>query len=444
MIKFFKTIVTAVTLSFVLPLSSAQAKLFDIEEFTLDNGLQVIVIPNHKAPIVKQMVWYKVGSVDEPAGKGGLAHLLEHLMFRGTEDVEDGAFNQIVSDNGGMMNAFTSRDVTAYHEFVDITRLELMMFLEADRMKNLNITPEAFEKERKIVFQERMQMVENNPTAAFGEMMRRTLWQEHPYARPVSGFPNEIISLTLEDAQNFYKTHYVPNNAVLVLSGDIDAVTAQTLAEKYFGKIEKTDYENNTEFQNIKNETSSKMLSKAPQIETSRFVKSFVVPSLGQDKSLAYAFVLLSAYLGEGDTSQLYRRLVEDEEVAVAVSTAYDFSARSYGTFSISALPAQGVSVETFEEKLNEALEDSIRRLNWEELHKVKNKVLAGLIYLKDNPSDAAEIVGSLASVGISVEDIENYDQNIEAVKLQDINNAVKLLRKAVNVQGFLLPQKGA
>ena len=444
MIKFFKTIVTAVTLSFVLPLSSAQAKLFDIEEFTLDNGLQVIVIPNHKAPIVKQMVWYKVGSVDEPAGKGGLAHLLEHLMFRGTEDVEDGVFNQIVSDNGGVMNAFTSRDVTAYHEFIDITRLELMMFLEADRMQNLNITPEAFEKERKIVFQERMQMVENNPTAAFGEMMRRTLWQEHPYARPVSGFPNEIMSLTLEDAQNFYKTHYVPNNAILVLSGDIDAVTAQTLAEKYFGKIEKTDYENNTEFQNIKNVTSSKVLSKAPQIETSRFVKSFVVPSLGQDKSLAYAFVLLSAYLGEGDTSQLYRRLVEDEEVAVAVSASYDFSARSYGTFSISALPAQGVSVETFEEKLNEALEDSIRSLNWEELHKVKNKVLAGLIYLKDNPSDAAEIVGSLASVGISVEDIENYDQNIEAVKLQDINNAVKLLRKAVNVQGFLLPQKGA
>ena len=212
MIKFFKTIVTAVTLSFVLPLSSAQAKLFDIEEFRLDNGLQVIVIPNHKAPIVKQMVWYKVGSVDEPAGKGGLAHLLEHLMFRGTEDVEDGAFNQIVSDNGGVMNAFTSRDVTAYHEFVDITRLELMMFLEADRMKNLNITPEAFEKERKIVFQERMQMVENNPTAAFGEMMRRTLWQEHPYARPVSGFPNEIMSLTLEDAQNFYKTHYMKDN----------------------------------------------------------------------------------------------------------------------------------------------------------------------------------------------------------------------------------------
>ena len=297
---------------------------------------------------------------------------------------------------------------------------------------------------RKIVFQERMQMVENNPTAAFGEMMRRTLWQEHPYARPVSGFPNEIMFLTLEDAQNFYKTHYVPNNAILVLSGDIDAVTAQTLAEKYFGKIEKSYYKNNTEFQNIKNETSSKVLSKAPQIETSRFVKSFVVPSLGQDKSLAYAFVLLSAYLGEGDTSQLYRRLVEDEEVAVAVSTAYGFSARSYGTFSISALPAQGVAVETFEEKLNEALEDSIRRLNWEELHKVKNKVLAGLIYLKDNPSDAAEIVGSLASVGISVEDIENYDQNIEAVKLQDINNAVKLLRKAVNVQGFLLPQKGA
>ena len=444
MIRFFKTLAAAAVINFAILQPEARAKLFEIETFKLDNGLEVLVVPNRKAPIVKQMIWYKVGSVDEPAGKGGLAHLLEHLMFRGTEDIEDGAFNQIVSDNGGEMNAFTSYDVTAYHEFVDITRLELMMFLEADRMQNLRITPEAFEKERKIVYQERMQMVENNPTSAFGEMVRRTLWQEHPYARPVSGFPDEIMSLTLEDAQNFYDKHYAPDNALLVLSGDIDAVTAKILAEKYFGEIEKSSNENNLKFQDIKGVSSTKILTKSPQIEAPRFVKNFVVPSVGQDKSLAYAFVLLSAYLGEGDTSKLYRRLVEDEQVAVGVSTSYGFSARSYATFSISALPAPGVSLEVFEEKLNEALHDAVKQLSWEELHKVKNKILAGLVYLKDNPSDAAEIVGSLAAVGVPVDDIENYDKNIEAVKLQDITKAIKLLQKSNNVQGVLLPEKGA
>lgn len=443
MISFFKAAVVTV-LGGLIWCQAAQAKLFDVESFTLDNGLEVWVVPNHKAPIVKQMVWYKVGSVDEPVGKGGLAHLLEHLMFRGTKNVEDGMFNQIISDNGGEMNAFTSRDVTAYHEFVDISRLELAMFLEADRMLNLNITPEAFEKEQKIVYQERMQMVENNPTASFGERMRRTLWQEHPYSRPVSGMPDEILSITLDDVKQFYSQHYVPNNAVLVLSGDIDVVTAQTLTEKYFGDIPTKIYNKNVNFQIAKEETSSKILSKSPKIEAKRFLKNYIVPSVVQDKTMAYALSLLSVYLGEGDTSQLYRRLVEDEQVAVAVSTSYDFSSRSYGTFSISALPAQNISPSEFEEKLNEALVEALNLLDWDELQRLKNKVLAGLIYLKDNPSDAAEIVGQLASVGMSVDEIENYDQNIEAVKLQDMKKAAQLLRHTLSVQGFLLPEKGA
>ena len=214
--------------------NSAQAKLFNGEEFYLDNGLRVIVIPNHRAPIVKHMVWYKAGSIDEPLGKGGEAHLLEHLMFRGTRKIKGNRFNEIMEANGAESNAFTSTDMTAYHQGLDISRLELAMFLEADRMQNLEISDKDFALERDIVFQERKQRIDNNPAAYFGEALRRSLWLDHPYARPVTGMPEEILALTKEDVEAFYNKFYAPNNAVLVLSGDIDVKTAKLLAEKYY------------------------------------------------------------------------------------------------------------------------------------------------------------------------------------------------------------------
>ena len=196
-----------------------------------------MVIPNHKAPIVKHMVWYKAGSADEPHGRGGTAHLLEHLMFRGTKKVKDGKFNDIVNRNGGESNAFTSLDYTAYHQFWDISRLELAMFLEADRMQNLRITPEAFAKERDIVYQERRQVVDNNPLSYFGESLRKLLWQNHPYGLSVGGTPEDIMAITQADVEDYYQRFYAPNNAILVLAGDIDVPTAKVLAEKYYGGV---------------------------------------------------------------------------------------------------------------------------------------------------------------------------------------------------------------
>ena len=423
---------------------SAEAKLFDVTEFYLDNGMQVIVIPNSKAPIVKQMVWYKAGSVDEPLGKGGLAHLLEHLMFRGTEKVPGSEFNDIVTNNGGVMNAFTSQDFTTYHEFVDVSRLELVMFLEADRMKNLNITPEAFEKERDIVYQERKQVVENNPTAYFGEAMRRTLWQEHPYSRPVTGMPDEILNLKLEDAVDFYQDYYAPNNAVLVLSGDITPVQAETLAKKYFGDLEADQSESKprTDWPKLDKTSSTKLEMKLPQVNVKRFVKSFIVAPYAEDKEQAFAMMVLSAYLGEGETSKLYRKLVEDDEIALSVSTAYDFSGRSYGTFVLEVMPKEGVSNAELEEAINEAVKEALDDLDLRELQKIKRKMLAGLQYLKDNPSDAANIVGALAASGLSVEEIVNYDKSVEAVSLRDIKQAAQVLLASINVQGILSPMK--
>ena len=264
MLKTGKIIVSALVA--LLVSFPAAARLFDIEEYRLVNGATLLVVENRKAPIVKHMVWYQAGAVDEPIGKGGVAHLLEHLMFRGTKKVEDGAFNEIVIRNGADMNAFTSYDMTAYHEFSDLSRLELMMALEADRMANLEFDENAFKKEQQIVFQERKQVVENNPTAYFSEMMRRNLWQEHPYSRPITGTPEEILSLTSDDVWDFYHRFYAPNNAILVLSGDIDSVAAKTLAEKHYGKIARRNNSKTTEFPKLENTSSTKTLMKTKNL----------------------------------------------------------------------------------------------------------------------------------------------------------------------------------
>lgn len=417
---------------------AAEARLFEAEEFFLYNGLRVVVIPNHKAPIVQQMVWYNVGSVDEAPGKGGVAHLLEHLMFRGTEEVKDGEFNRLITENGGSMNAFTSRDVTVYHEFMDVSRLELAMFLEADRMSGLKITPETFEKERDIVFQERMQVVENNPTAYFSEVMQRNLWQEHPYARPITGTPEEILQLSQKDAEDFYGRYYAPNNAILILSGDITTAEAKDLSEKYFGNVEKKEIGKRIEFPEFKGFRSSKTLMKMPQINVSRMVRYYVVPSYAQDKNQALALTVLAKYLGDGDTSQLYRRLVEDEKSAVSVAAGYDLASRSYAVFVLSALTDHP---EVFEKDLDEALREAIAAFDAEALQKAKKQMLAGIIYLKDNPADAAEIAGNLLSGGMSLEDVKNYDKAIEAVSLTDVRKAAARLLKGGYVQGFLLPE---
>ncbi len=439
--QFFNILLLFGLLAFSL---SAQAKLFNGEEFVLDNGLQVIVLPNHKAPIVKHMLWYKSGSVDEPMGKGGMAHLLEHLMFRGTKNVEGTAYNRLMEENGADSNAFTGQDMTAYHQALDITRLELAMFLEADRMQNLTISDEDFAKERDIVFQERKQRVDNNPTAYFGEVLRRDLWQEHPYARPVTGMPEEILSLTKDDVLRFYKKYYVPNNAILILSGDIDVATAKILAEKYYGGVKKSALPENSEFPVPEKSSKTRVDMSRPQINGYRILKTFVAPSVNYRAGDIYALIVLSAYLGEGETSRFYKKLVMEDKLAVDVSSSYNFAARSYGTFSISAVPQQNVAPEDLLAALDKEWEASLQALNKIELEKVKTKMLAGLVYLKDNPRDAAAIVGTMAVAGMPLSEIEKQEDEIKAVTVEQVKNAARrLVAGGAEVEGILRPERG-
>lgn len=334
--KFYQILVAAALL---LPLNAGAKELFKAEEFSLENGLRVVVIENYKAPLIKHMIWYNAGAVDEKYGKGGSAHLLEHLMFRGTKKVKDGEFNSVMHENGVDSNAFTSYDMTVYHEFADVSRLEALMALEADRMQNLNFDEKAFAAEQKIVFQERKQVVENNPSAPFGERLNILLWGNSQYGHPVTGLADEIMSLTAEDVRDFYQSYYAPNNAVLVLAGDINVPTAKKLAEKYYGKIPAREIiKQKIAAENVKFNERLKM--KLPQITTPKLVYKYLLPDTEMLNDKIYDYMVLAEYLGGGQTSALYNALVEKLKVAVGVSADYSFNASANSVFSLSAIPA--------------------------------------------------------------------------------------------------------
>ena len=422
-----------------------RAENFNVQEFYRDTGLQVIVIENHKAPIIQQMLFYKVGAVDEKPGQGGIAHLLEHLMFRGTTKVDGQLFNQILEQNGAESNAFTAQDITAYYQFMDISRLELAMFLEADRMQGLDLNKRNFKTERDIVFQERKQRVDNNPTALFFEKVRAVLWQEHPYGKPVTGQDREIDNLTQNMAKEFYESYYAPNNAILILSGDIEPQVAKSLAEKYFGEIEPRKVGLKADFPKLDKQFDARLEMKLPQIKAERMVKLYVAPSVNLDKTEVYPLMVLAAYLGEGETSKLYKKLVLQEKAALGVSVSYDYASRSYGGFSISATPKEDIKTEDFEAALNKAIKQAVAEITIEEIEKTKAKMLAGQVYLRDNPNDAAYIVGAMAAVGMSVEEIENHAENIRKVSAAEVRQAAKkLFGGAISVTGIVKPAEEA
>ncbi len=445
-----KTIYLIVLYVLFFPLL-AWAELLPMEEFSLPNGLRVIVISNHKAPIVKQMLWYKVGSIDEPVGKGGVAHLLEHLMFRGTKNIPDSGFNEIVARHGADSNAFTSTDFTAYHELSDISRLEVMMALEADRMVNLEFEPEAFKAERQIVFQERKQRIDNNPTAQFGELLNTMLWQKSPYARPVTGTEEEILNLTPADVRSFYQTYYSPANAVLVLSGDINLTEAQILVQKYFGSItkktpksDKDDADERERLSAGKYHTTVQMQMRHPEVRTPRVVRQYLVPSLKEDVRKAYALMVFAQYLGGGDSSFLNKELVLSGRVAAAAAS-YSLLSRGAGVFAVSAVPMRAQTALKTETLLSQAVQQAMNALDKESTEKEKQKILSGLVYIKDNPSDAAMLVGQMAALGFSLADINAYEDNIRQVTTEEIKTIVlDMIENAPSVTGFLLPAEYA
>ena len=423
----------------------AKASVFDAEETRLDNGLRVIVSENHKAPIAKVMLWYKVGSMDETTGKSGLAHLLEHLMFRGTKTVPASKFNEIMHQNGVEFNAFTNTDFTVYHETTDISRLEAVLALEADRMTNLDISDEAFLGEQKIVLEERRQRIDNNPKSLFAEEVNQVLWQNTPYAHPVAGFESDINSLTKDDALDFYRRYYAPDNAVLVITGDITPSLGFKFAQKYFGHItKKSDIKKrpDKDFEAIVGGGNYLIAKELDDVKTTNITSYFTVPSILSHIKKAYALLIFSNYFGESKNSYLKRHLVETNKVIAASSNIYIYS-RGVATFTAAAVPFEKAGVFDNFAILANILEQSVRDLTKDDVEKEKKKMLSSFVYVKDDPEDTAYFLGQMAGLGFSLEEIENHKKNIEDVTFEDVKKAaLQMLKKSKRVMAVSSPKQ--
>ncbi len=420
-----------IILIFLCMAQEVHAKLFNAKEFMLDNGLRVVVIENNKAPIIEHRLVYKVGAIDESEQKAGLAHLLEHLMFKKTKKISN--FNQLMQHHGVEFNAATGYDFTAYYAFADISKLEMIMLLEADRMKNLAFDEKDLENEKNVVLQERKQVVENSPDYLFDESFDKILWQNHPYAKPITGTEDTINNISKEDVYDFYERYYNPKNAVLVLAGNITEDKANVLAQKYYGKIKNNGQKNNNQFENVTPVTA----------ELNMKLKNIYQPKLLFKSAIKtediYPFILLSQFLGGGETSYLYKNLVSKHKKAVSINAYFDAFARGTKQFVLTAVPVNGVEYNELKEEIIREISKAMKSLSQEQLEKEKKKAVAGLIYLSDNPQDAAQITGYLASTGFSLEQIENYAEEIKKVTLQQLKDASeKLLTGSANVWGFL------
>lgn len=413
-------------------------------EFTLSNGMQVVVVPDHRAPVVTHMVWYRVGAADEPRGKSGIAHFLEHLMFKSTEKIASGEFSRIVSRMGGQDNAFTSQDATAYFQRIHKDRLGQVMAMEADRMVNLRLTENEVLTERDVILEERRSRVENNPQAVLDEQMNAVLYYSHTYGIPVIGWEHEIARLTREDALSFYKHHYAPNNAILVVSGDVTPEEVRRLAEETFGKIPANpEITPRVRPMDPEQRAARRVELKDPRAGKPSIQRYYVTPSYVTAKpGEAEALDLLMKIAGSGATSRLYQKLVATDKIASSAGGWYGGSSMDFGKIAIYAIPADGVSLETVEKAIDAVLADIIENgVTEAELARAKKAYLAEYIYESDNQATLARRYGWGLVVGRAVEDIEAWPERIAKVTLDDIKTAARrYLDPRRSVTGTLIP----
>lgn len=422
----------------------AAARVFDPETFTLANGMQVVVIPNHRLPMITQMVWYRVGAADEPPGKSGIAHLLEHMMFKGTADVAPGDFSKIVARNGGRDNAFTSSDYTGYYQTIAADRLELVMKLESDRMANLKIDPDIFRTEQQVVQEERRTRTDNEPSALLDERVDAALWVTHSYKNPVIGWDHELKALTREDAVTFYQHWYGPNNAVLVIAGDTSTAQVKPLAEKYYGALPKRDGIDRARNRALPPRADAVITMRHPHVEQPSWTRHIIAPSytLTEKPADPYALQVLSELLGGGTTSRLYQGLVVERKLASSAGAAYGPNAVDFGRFSVSASPREGVAMPQVEAALLAELDRLVKGgVTADEVNRAKTRLRASVIYARDSLQTGAQVLGGALSTGQSVEDVETWPERIAAVTAADVTEAARLvLTEKPNVTGILLP----
>jgi len=438
------TLVLVVFLAMAL-VPRAGAVMFSPESFTLSNGMQVVVIPNHRAPIVIHMVWYKVGAADQPAGKSGIAHFLEHLMFKGTKTVKPGEFSKIVARNGGTDNAFTTHDYTAYFQKVAKDKLELMMRLEADRMTNLVLTDAEVLPEREVVQEERRSRTDNDPAAQLYEQAQAALYLNHPYRFPIIGWGHEIAKLSTADAIAFYRRFYVPNNAILIVAGDITAAELRPLAEKYYGAIARGHEVIRTRPAEPDHRAARRVVLTSPQVGQPSWSRTYIAPSYSTaEGNQAYALQVLADVMGGGTTSRLYRRLVVEQGIAASAGAWYNSSRLDVGTFGVSASPRPGTSPAALEAAVIAELKRIVSAgVTAAEVARVKKSMTASAIYARDSLRAGPNIFGRALTTGQTIADVEAWPERIAAVTVDEVNAAARaVLKETDSVTSVLLRGK--
>ncbi|HVI53307.1 MAG TPA: pitrilysin family protein [Candidatus Sulfotelmatobacter sp.] len=430
---------------FLMAGGNAQAQMFNPETFTLKNGLQVVVIPNHRVPVVSHMLWYKVGSGDEQPGKTGLAHMVEHMMFKGTKTVPAGAFSKIVAQNGGRDNAFTTADYTAFYQNVSVDKLDLVMKLEADRMANLKLDDKDFQPERQVVLEERRMRIENEPEALLQEQMTASLFLVSPYHHPVIGWRPEIEGYKLADIVDFHKRWYAPNNAVLILSGDVTAAQVRPLAEKYYGVIPARPVPPRVREAEPEQVAGRSLELRDPDVHQPDWIRSYLAPSYHQgDTAQAYPLQLLAEIVGGGNTSRLYKALVVERKLAASADAGYNAQAVGLSSFDVEVTPAPGVSME----QLIPAVEDELKALadsgvTEEEVARAKQRLKVSVSYAKDSFHTGPRVLGAALTTGETAADVEAWPQRIAAVTAEQVSAAAKaVLQERQSVTGQLLPAR--
>ena len=419
--------------------------MFDPGTFTLDNGLQVVVVENRRAPIVVHAVWYKVGAADEPPGKSGIAHFLEHLMFKGTPSVPSGAFSRIVAENGGSDNAFTSQDYTAYVQRVASDKLELVMRMEADRMVNLRLTEEKATPERGVVREERRTRTGNSPGAQLYERRRAVTYLRHPYRIPVIGWKSEIDGLTARDALAFYRAHYAPNNAILIVAGDTTVDEVRRLARKHYGPVPRRKVPERTRAGEPDQLAAKRVTLKSPRVHVPSVSITWRAPSFAAGETRhAYPLLLLADLLGGGSTSRLHRRLVIEEKIRIGAPQPDILEPRS--TWASSRCPLRRSPAE---------ISTGSRRCCWTRspgsrstgsprpsCGAASGRCWAAAIYARDGLGAAPRVIGRALTTGRTIADVEAWPERIAAVDaaaVRDAARAVFVERRSVTA--VLLPE---
>ncbi len=427
--------------------ASAQDKTFDAKYFKLDNGLEIVVIPNHRTPVITHMVWYRVGAADEPHGQSGIAHFLEHLMFKGSLGFGPGDFSKTIRTLGGHDNAFTSQDYTAYFQSVPARHLELVMRMEAGRMRGLNPPLEEVTSERKVILEERRQRTDNSPQARFAEPMATALFVNHPYGTPVIGWMHEMEKLSWKSAKSFYDQYYGPNNAILIVSGDVTESQVYELAKEIYGPLPRINLPERHWTKSPPLPAAPRVIMKDKSIRQPTVQNIFRVPSSHQNKNHALALQILEDIMGGGSTSRLYKALVIEQKIASSAGMSYRSDQWDDAMLYMYASPLPKIKPEHIENALKDELRKLIKNgVTASELAEAKTRMQDAAIYARDSLSGPAMVFGQALITGSEIDDVEYWPRDIGAITAQDVQEVAKTYldpdkaRTHPPVTGYLLP----